>query len=154
MTQPPTYDSHSLQPRSQTDLEWKGKDDEYGNQREVSTAVDSIPMQQIYERLNITPQQLKDFCQQWQLSEIALFGSVLRKDFRSNGEDSSDVDVLFTYGTKARRNLLLQSRMKFELEDLFQRPVDLVSKTAILADPNYIRRQNILESARVIYVEG
>jgi len=43
--------------------------------------------------------------------------------------------------------------MKFELEDLVHRSVDLVSKTAILADPNYIRRRNILESARVIYVE-
>jgi uncharacterized protein len=37
---------------------------------------------------------------------------------------------------------------------LFHRAVDLVSKTAILADPNYVRRRNILESARVIYVEG
>jgi uncharacterized protein len=43
--------------------------------------------------------------------------------------------------------------MKFELEDLFQRAVDLVSKTAILTDPNYVRRQNILESAKVIYAE-
>ena len=43
--------------------------------------------------------------------------------------------------------------MKFELETLFDRNVDLVSKTAIIADPNYIRRQNILGSARTIYVE-
>jgi uncharacterized protein len=64
------------------------------------------------------------------------------------------VDVLFTYGINARRNLLLQARMKFELEDLFHRPVDLVSKTAILAGSNYIRRQKILESVRIIYVEG
>jgi uncharacterized protein len=100
------------------------------------------------------PDQISDFCRKWNLAEFALFGSVLREDFRAEAERPSDVDVLFTYGKNARKNLILQVRMKFELEDLFQRAVDLVSKTAILTDPNYVRRRNILESARVIYVEG
>ena len=71
----------------------------------------------------------------------------------SDGDNASDVDVFYTYGSKARKNLILLARMKFELEALFYRPVDLVSKTAILSDPNDIRRQHILESARMIYVE-
>jgi len=37
------------------------------------------------------------------------------------------------------------------LADLFDREVDLVSKTALLDDSNYIRRQNILEASVVIY---
>jgi uncharacterized protein len=108
----------------------------------------------LYDRLNVLPDQIADFCQKWHLAEFAVFGSVLREDFRTGSAQPSDVDVLFTYGKNARKNLILQARMKFELEDLFQRVVDLVSKTAILADPNHVRRQNILESARVIYAAG
>jgi uncharacterized protein len=108
-------------------------------------------MQQIYQRLNVRPDRIADFCQKWHLAEFALFGSVLRDDFRTESEKPSDVDVLFTYGLNARKNLILQAQMKFELEDLFRRGVDLVSKTAILTDSNDIRRQHILESARVIY---
>lgn len=58
---------------------------------------------------------------------------------------------LLTYGATARKNLILQVRMQYELEDIFNRSVDLVSKTAIEQDANYIRRHNILNSARIIY---
>ncbi|HBQ97518.1 MULTISPECIES: nucleotidyltransferase family protein [unclassified Roseofilum] len=105
----------------------------------------------IYQRLNATPEDIEAFCQKWQLVEFALFGSILREDFRKTGSDPSDVDVLFTYGETARQNLLLLVRMKYELEDLFHRPVDLVCKTALLDDPNYIRVGNILRSFQVIY---
>lgn len=106
---------------------------------------------QVYQRLNMTPEQIATFCQKWQIIEFALFGSILRDDFRVAGEKPSDIDVLFTYSQNAPKNLILQIRMKYELEDLCHRPVDFVSKTALSNDPNYIRRQNILESAQVIY---
>jgi predicted nucleotidyltransferase len=105
----------------------------------------------IYQRLNVTPEKIVAFCEKWQVDELALFGSILRDDFRGDGEDKSDVDILFKYNKNARKNLILQIRMKYELQDLFEREVDLVSKTALLDDPNYIRRQNILSSARLIY---
>ena len=152
MTQP-THDPHNPQPLSQmqTELVWEGKYDEYGDRHEVDIAGCAMPLPKLYQRLNVTPAQISDFCKKWSLAEFALFGSVLRDDFRIDGEDSSDVDVLFTDGKNARRNLILQVRMKFELEDLCHRPVDMVSKTALLTDPNHIRRQHILESARIIY---
>jgi predicted nucleotidyltransferase len=155
MTQPPTYGPHNPHPLStlRTELVWEGKYDEYGNRREVDSAGCAMPMHKIYERLQTTPQQLQEFCQKWHIVELAVFGSILRDDFRLGGEDPSDVDMLFTDGENACKNLILQVRMTFELEELLHRGVDLVSKTAILADPNYIRRQNILESAKVIYVE-
>ncbi len=112
-----------------------------------------VPTQALYARLNVRPDRIADFCQKWHLAEFALFGSVLREDFRADTDKPSDVDVLFTYGKSARKNLILQAQMKFELEDLFHRAVDLVSKTAVLTDANDIRRQHILESARVIYAE-
>jgi predicted nucleotidyltransferase len=156
MSQQPAYGSHNPHPLSQrrTAPIGEGKVDEYGNQREVDIAGCAMPMQKIYERLQITPQQLQEFCRKWHIVELAVFGSILRDDFRLEGKDASDVDLLFSDSEDARKNLILQVRMKYELEELLHRRVDLVSKTAILADPNYIRRQNILESARVIYVKG
>ncbi len=135
----------------QTGLVWKYDQD--GWCCEVNDA-DSVRLfQTIYDRLQITPQQLTEFCQRWQIAELAVFGSILREDFRWDGDNPSDIDFLFIDRNDAPKNLILQVRMKCELEDLLHRSIDLVSKTAIMSDPNYIRRQNILESAQVIYVE-
>ncbi len=155
MTQQPTYGPHNPHPLSQmrSELVWEGKYDEYGQRREVDIADCAMPMQKLYQRLNVRSDQISNFCQKWNLAEFALFGSVLREDFRIDGEQPSDVDVLFTDGENARRNLILQVRMKFELEDLFKKSVDMVSKTALLTDPNNLRRQNILKSARIIYIQ-
>jgi uncharacterized protein len=103
---------------------------------------------QIYTRLNVTPEQLANFCQQYQIQELSIFGSVLREDFRPN----SDIDILVTYQPTAKRGLFEKMNLKEELEILFQRKVDLVSKNAIARSRNWIRRQNILNSAEVIYV--
>ncbi|MGV0026282.1 nucleotidyltransferase domain-containing protein [Phormidesmis priestleyi] len=45
------------------------------------------------DRCNVTRSQIINFCQQWKIIEFALFGSVLRDDFR----DDSDIDVLLTH---------------------------------------------------------
>lgn len=115
---------------------------------------DTISIQEIYDRLAITPEQLRNFCIRWQIAELAVFGSILRDDFRFNGEIPSDVDLLFSDGEHSQKNLILQVRMMFELEEILHRKVDMLSKKAVLSDPNFIRRQHILESAKVIYVEG
>ncbi len=44
----------------------------------------------LYQRLAITPNQLAAFCQRWNVTELALFGSIVRDDFRSD----SDIDML------------------------------------------------------------
>ncbi|WP_017711617.1 nucleotidyltransferase family protein [Prochlorothrix hollandica] len=158
----PPYGPHNPQPLSQMgkslvwegQVDWEGRVDEDDDRREMDIAGCGMPMQHIYRRLNVMPHQISDFCKQWNLAEFALFGSILRGDFRVDGEQPSDIDVLFTDGENARKNLILQVRMKFELEDLVQRSVDMVSKTALLTEPNVIRRQNILTSARIIYVQG
>jgi uncharacterized protein len=100
------------------------------------------------ERLAITPEQLAEFCQKWQVAELALFGSILREDFHPD----SDIDVLVSYQLTAKRGLFEKMHMQEELELLFHRKVDLVSKKAIEQSQNWIRRKNILGSAQVIYV--
>ncbi|MDJ1175317.1 hypothetical protein [Roseofilum capinflatum] len=43
--------------------------------------------------------------------------------------------------------------MQQELEAIFNRKVDLISKRAILRSQNPIRRQEILSTAQVVYTE-
>ena len=102
----------------------------------------------LYDRLGITPKQLSDFCERWKVAELALFGSILRDDFQAD----SDIDVLVSYQPTAERGLFEKMHMKQELEMLCDRDVDLISKKAIERSQNWIRRQNILDSAEVIYV--
>ena len=97
----------------------------------------------------ILPQKkLADFCKRWKVTELALFGSVLREDFNPE----SDVDVLVTFGEEARWSLFDLVTMQNELELIFARKVDLVERTALERSPNYIRKKNILRSLEVIDV--
>lgn len=91
---------------------------------------------------------LAKFCQRWQIVELALFGSLLRDDFRPD----SDVDVLVKFAPDARWTLLDFVAMQDELSLLFGRQVDLVMREAVEGSPRKQRRNHILESARVIYV--
>jgi predicted nucleotidyltransferase len=102
---------------------------------------------QLYNRLGILPAQLVEFCQRWGIAELAVFGSVLRDDFR----DDSDVDMLLTFAPNARKGLLTLAKMQHELESLLNRKIDLVSKKSIEQSRNTIRRQVILTSAQVVY---
>jgi uncharacterized protein len=102
----------------------------------------------VQARLNITSEQLIEFCQRWQVAELALFGSVLRDDFHAD----SDIDMLVTYKQTAKRGLFEKMHMQEEIRSLLHRDVDLVSKKAIERSQNWMRRQNILSSAAVIYV--
>lgn len=92
-------------------------------------------------------EQIELFCQKWDISELALFGSVLRPDFRPD----SDVDALVTFVPEARHGLFDLARMQSELTEIIGHPVDLVSRRGVEASRNPIRRQAILGSAQVIY---
>lgn len=130
----------------------EGKYDKYGSCYELENT-ETIPMKEIYIRLNVTPKQLADFCEKWQLLELSLFGSVLRDDFRAEGDDPSDIDVLYVNAPEVRYGFAFFD-LKEELEHLFSRKVDFVSKQGIQNSRNGLRRKSILESARVIYAKG
>ena len=91
--------------------------------------------------------EIATFCKHWQVTELALFGSVLREDF---GPDS-DIDVLVRFAPKVPRTLMDIVRMQDELSGLFGRQTDLVERDAVEASRNYIRRAEILQSAEAIY---
>ena len=95
-------------------------------------------------RVPIDRHRIAEFCWRWRVTEFALFGSVLREDFRPD----SDVDVLLTFEPDAPWTLWDLSRMRMELEEIFDRKVDLVEKKAL---KNPFRRHAILAGQRVIY---
>jgi uncharacterized protein len=101
-------------------------------------------------RFQIPLAETSDFCQRWGVAELSLFGSVLRDDFKPD----SDIDVLFRFLPGVRCGLLGLAQMREELETLFGREVDLVSKSPIERSQNWIRRNNILSAAQVIYAAG
>lgn len=97
--------------------------------------------------IQLPVEEIKDFCQRWQITEFALFGSVLRDDFRPD----SDIDVLVTFAPESHHTLFDLVHMENELKEIFQREVDLVSRRGIEQSRNYLRRHEILSSAQVIY---
>lgn len=98
-------------------------------------------------KLNLPQKKIADFCRKWHIKEFALFGSVLGDEFRPD----SDIDVLVTFAPNARWTLFDHVEMQEELRLIFGRDVDLVSRHGIERSRNQIRRQAILDSARVIY---
>ena len=98
-------------------------------------------------KVTIPRKRLAEFCQRWKISELALFGSALRDDFRAK----SDVDLLVSFSPNARISLFDLVRMENELKEIFGQKVDLIERRAIEKSPNYIRRKSILGNTRVIY---
>ena len=103
--------------------------------------------QKLIVAIELPIQQIQEFCQKWQVTEFALFGSVLREDFRPD----SDIDILVTFSSTAKRGLAETLQMRDELKVIFNRKVDLIVRSAIKRSENWLRRKNILESAQVIY---
>jgi predicted nucleotidyltransferase len=101
-------------------------------------------------KITIPRDKLADFCRRWKIMEFALFGSVLRDDFRPD----SDIDVLVTFAPDARWGLFALYDMEQELKSLFGREVDLLTRRGVEMSRNPIRRKAILQSAQVIHVAG
>lgn len=98
-------------------------------------------------RIDLDQRQIADFCSRWKITELALFGSVVRDDFRPD----SDVDVLVTFAPEADWTLLDHVEMQDELKIIVGREVDLVTRRGIERSANYVRRKDILSSAETIY---
>ncbi len=97
---------------------------------------------------DIPSDKIADYCRRWEITEFALFGSALSDDF----DRTSDIDVLVTFERDAHWTLFDMVDMQEELKDIFGRDVDLVSRRGIESSQNYLRRKEILSSAKVIHV--
>lgn len=86
--------------------------------------------------------RLAEICARYGLSELAVFGSVARGDERPD----SDVDVLFDLAPGVRLGFG-PFQLQRELADVFERPVDLLSKDSI----HRLIRDQVIADAKVLY---
>jgi predicted nucleotidyltransferase len=86
--------------------------------------------------------QLAELCRKYGIAELSVFGSVARGD----AQPGSDVDLLYV---RAPGNDLGMSyfALQEDLEKLFGRPVDLVSKDGL----HRVIRDQVLSDAQILY---
>jgi predicted nucleotidyltransferase len=101
-------------------------------------------------QMDMPKDKIAEFCRRWKITELSLFGSVLRDDFRLD----SDIDMLASYAEDADWSLFDHVRMEEELSEILGRKVDLVNRRVVESSTNWIRRKAILESAETYYVAG
>ncbi len=89
--------------------------------------------------------KITQFCQRNRVRKLALFGSVLRDDFRAD----SDIDVLVEFEPDARVGWEFID-MQDELGELFGRTVDLHTFKAL----NKPFRDKVLQASQVIYEQA
>ncbi|MBI5711681.1 MAG: nucleotidyltransferase family protein [Candidatus Eisenbacteria bacterium] len=95
-------------------------------------------------RIPLDRERIAELCHRYRISELSLFGSVLREDF---GPDS-DVDVLVEFDAGADVSLTDLIAVQDELALLLGRPVDVVDKRGLR---NPFRRHAILTTRQVVY---
>lgn len=99
-------------------------------------------------RIDIPREKIAEFCEKWKVREFALFGSVLREDFRPD----SDIDAIVDFMPDSHPSLFDLVYMTEELEKIFDRKVDLLTRCGVEESRNYIRRKEILSTLEVLYV--
>jgi predicted nucleotidyltransferase len=87
--------------------------------------------------------KLADLCQQYGVTELALFGSAVRGEM---GPDS-DIDVIVEFDPAARIGILKFESLVEDLEALVGRKIDLVTKRGLKP---WVCPE-VLKEARVIY---
>lgn len=95
-------------------------------------------------RIPIPTHAIADFCRRWKITELALFGSVLRDDFHPN----SDVDIMVVFEPGTVWDFDEWDMMVQELERMFGRRVDLVQRKLI---QNPFIRYHALTNRQVLY---
>ena len=91
---------------------------------------------------------LHALCERHHVLELYLFGSATRDDF---DPETSDLDFLVEFQPEVRVTFRMLDEVERELSELFDRKVDLLTRSSIEQSPNYIRRRAILESMEPVY---
>ncbi|MBI1929332.1 nucleotidyltransferase family protein [Candidatus Poribacteria bacterium] len=94
--------------------------------------------------IDIPPEKIVEFCKRNHICKLALFGSVLREDFRPD----SDVDVLVEFESGRTPGLAFFA-MEEELSEILGRQVDL--NTSKFLSPYF--RAEVLAEAEVFYAQ-
>ena len=94
--------------------------------------------------IDIPRDRISVFCDQYQIRRLALFGSVLRDNFRAD----SDIDMIVEFLPGKRVGMLAMARIERELSAIFGgRKVDLRTP----AELSRYFRDDVMQKAEVCY---
>ena len=99
------------------------------------------------KNINVSENDIINFCKKWNVVEFGIFGSALRGDFTM----SSDVDILVQFAPNMTPGLIKLGGMVRELEQIFSRKVDILTRKSVESCPNIVRKSSILSSVEVLY---
>jgi hypothetical protein len=96
-----------------------------------------------YHGIVIPKDKIAEFCRKNHIKKLALFGSILREDFRPE----SDIDMLVEFDPGHRIGLITLAGLELELSEILGRKVDL--RTA--AELSRYFRDEVVQTAEVQY---
>lgn len=96
----------------------------------------------VLDGLRVDGARLAEICERYGIAELSIFGSVAQ----GRATVASDVDLLYVMQPGRSLGFAI-NRLEDELEDLFDRGVDLVAKQAV----HRLMRDTVLSDARIIY---
>ncbi len=94
--------------------------------------------------IEITKEKIAEFCRHHHIRKLALFGSVLREDFRPD----SDMDVLVEFEPGHTPGLLRIAELEIELSEMLGRKVDLRTP----GDLSRYFREEVVRTSEVQFV--
>ena len=100
----------------------------------------------LLEDLQVDRKRLAEICERYGVARLEVFGSFTRGD----ADAGSDIDVMVTFGPDAPAGLAFVS-LHEELEALFDRPVDLLTRDSVEHSPNKYFRHFALRRTEPIY---
>lgn len=96
--------------------------------------------------LDVDQEELAAICQRYHVAKLELFGSRARGEARPD----SDVDLLVTFEPGQTPGMAFFA-MCLDLEALFQRDVDVLTRDVVEMDRNPIFKKCVLDSTEELY---
>src|SRR5947209_17322256 len=112
--------------------------------RTMAQVVHKVSPAVVQERIHASPEEIAAFCRRHHIRWLALFGSVLRDDFRSD----SDIDVLVEFEPDHRYTYFTLARQEEELAGILGRRIDLHIRKSL----HPFLRDKVLGQAEAVYV--
>ena len=103
----------------------------------------------MHERISQKRAEIAVLCGRYGVLRMEVFGSAARGD--DFDPRRSDIDLLVTFAPDTQYDLDLHMNLEEALQELFGRPVDLLTRETIETNRNYLRRRNILAEARPVF---
>lgn len=95
---------------------------------------------------HIDHNRLAELCRRYSVARLEVMGSFARGD----AGPESDLDILVTFEPEARIGLEFVA-LKQELEEMFLRPVDLLTRDSVERSPNKYFRRFALRRTEPLY---